>query len=259
MDEETERELGQRQASWHPNGSAGSTIGLGEWDVGLDDRPIPPRGWLLGNQFCRRTVSALIGAGAAGKTSLRILQYLSLASGQKLSGEHVFRRSRVLVLCLEDDEDELRRRIKAAMLHHGIARSETAGWLFCAAPRGLKLAEMQDGKVEPGPLDALIRNVIERRAIDLVALDPFIKIHSVPGNDNEAIDIVMTMLAAIAIDCDVAVDVTQHTRKGAASPGDADQGRGGGSMKDAARGRCAPHVHTDADDGRGGGTARCWG
>jgi len=58
-------------------------------DVGDDNQPIPPRQWLLGNAFCRQFVSGLIAPGAGAKTSLRIAQGLSLASGRPLTGEQV--------------------------------------------------------------------------------------------------------------------------------------------------------------------------
>jgi hypothetical protein len=41
-----------------PNGRAAESQELGEWDVGEEEEPIPPRGWLLGNMFCRRFPSA---------------------------------------------------------------------------------------------------------------------------------------------------------------------------------------------------------
>src|SRR5580704_2727215 len=69
-------------------------------DIGDDVEPIPPRGWLLGNTFCRSFISGLVAQGAAGKTAVRLLQALSLASGRSLSGEHVFQRGRVLLVCL---------------------------------------------------------------------------------------------------------------------------------------------------------------
>lgn len=89
---------------------------LGEWDAGGDDAVPPPRGWLLGNVFCRRFASSLIADGGVGKTAVRMAQLLSLACGRSLTGEHVFQRCRVLPVSLEDDRDELRRRIMAAML-----------------------------------------------------------------------------------------------------------------------------------------------
>ena len=88
---------------------------MGTWDAGLDLAPIPPRGWLLGTTFCRGFVSSLVAGGGTGKTALRIAQMLSLATGRPLTGEFVFKRCRVLLVSLEDDRDELRRRVRAAM------------------------------------------------------------------------------------------------------------------------------------------------
>jgi hypothetical protein len=62
---------------------------LDEWDAGGDNDPIPPRSWLLGNQFCRRYLSSILAPGGTGKTALRMLQYIALATGQPLTGQHV--------------------------------------------------------------------------------------------------------------------------------------------------------------------------
>jgi RecA-family ATPase len=79
-------------------------------------------------------MSSLFGDGGVGKTALRYAQALSLAIGRALTGEHVFQRCRVLIISLEDDTKELRRRILAARLHHNISLAELDGWLFLAAP-----------------------------------------------------------------------------------------------------------------------------
>ncbi len=84
----------------------------------------PPRGWLLGNTFCRRFLSSLIRDGGVGKTAVRYAQALALATGRDLTGEHVFQRARVLIISLEDDADELRRRVLAARLHFNIPASD---------------------------------------------------------------------------------------------------------------------------------------
>jgi hypothetical protein len=211
--------------------------GLGEWDAGEDADPIPPRGWLLGNTFCRRFISGLQAAGGTGKTALRILQALALATGHPLTGEHVFQRCRVLVVSLEDDKDELRRRVRAAMKHHGVSHEDVRGWLFLATPTdlGLKLATLDDGKIVMGELGNKLRKTIQRWHIDVVILDPFVKTHDVEENSNGHIDFVARILTNIAIDCDCAVDVLHHVSKGAADPGNADRGRGASAFKDACR------------------------
>jgi AAA domain len=93
---------------------------LGERDAGDDVDPPPPRRWLLGNQFCRKFLSGLVAPGSTGKSALRLLQCLSLATGRELTGQRLFTRARVLLVSLEDDEEEMRRHILAARLHYNI-------------------------------------------------------------------------------------------------------------------------------------------
>jgi hypothetical protein len=214
---------------------AKTVVGLREWDAGDCTGVPPPREWLLGNQFCRRFLSGLLAPGATGKTALRTLQYLALATGRPLTGQHVFKRGRVLLLSLEDDDTELRRRLAAARIHHGIDPSELQDWLFCATPKGIKLADVKDGAKVAGPLEAMLRDSIKRRRIDLLGLDPFVKLHALEENDNGSMDFVCDLLVKLAIEFNIAVDVPHHTKKGQQTAGDADAGRGASAARDAGR------------------------
>jgi hypothetical protein len=213
--------------------------GLGEQDFGEHTTVPPPRAWLLGTTFCRTFASSLLAAGGVGKTSLRYAQFLALASGRAITGEYVHQRSRVLVISLEDDDDELRRRMLAGMKYHGIAHEDVKGWLFTAAPgrSAGKLLEMNptNRRVVLGQLAANIEAAILRRKPDLVSLDPFVKSHSVEENGNTAIDEVVQILTDLASKHDIAIDSPHHVSKGAADPGNADKGRGASAMVDAAR------------------------
>ena len=124
------------------------------------------------------------------------------------------------------------------MLHHGIKPADVKGWLFLAAPKGLKLIEKSPtGAEQIGSLESLLRATIIKRGIDVVSLDPFVKTHGLEENDNGAIDRVCDLLAKIAIDLNCAVDAPHHVSKGPGSPGagDANRGRGASAFKDAAR------------------------
>jgi AAA domain len=219
------------------NGARSSgTNALGIWDAGTDDYSnIPPRGWLLGNVFCRRFLSSLLADGGVGKTAVRMAQLLSLAIGRSLTGEHVHLRCRVLIVSLEDDRDELRRRLLALLRHYNIDPKIMEGWLYLSAPKGLRLAEAREGMTVVSSLEPMIRGAIDEFSIDIVSLDPFIKSHGLEENSNSAVDFVCTLLTKIAIDYDCAIDLPHHTRKGVSGAGDADRGRGASSMKDAAR------------------------
>jgi AAA domain len=206
-----------------------------EWDAGDYTGLPPPREWLLGNQFCRRFLSGLQAPGATGKTALRTLQYLAVATDRPLTGQHVFKRCRVLQVSLEDDDSEMCRRLAAARIHHGIEPDELKGWMFCWAPKGIKLAEIKDGTRQAGQLEAMLRQKIKDRKIDLLALDPFVKLHSMEENDNSAMDYVCGLLVKLAIEFNIAVDVPHHTKKGQQTAGDVDAGRGASSARDAGR------------------------
>jgi hypothetical protein len=205
-------------------------------DAGEDIELPPPRPWLMATQFCQTCVSSIFAPGATGKTALRFLQAISLASGRPLTGQRIFRRSRVLILCLEDDINEVRRRVMAALIHHGIDRQELNGWLFYAAPEGVKLAELdpRTGRPTIGPLNKFIRDTIKKLKIDLIIVDPLIRSHGLEEN-SAGMDFVIDLLCQIAIQCVVSVDVPHHTRKGALTPGDADSGRGHSSIRDGGR------------------------
>lgn len=211
---------------------------LGVWDAGTDVTPPPPRAWLLGNIFARKFMSSLFGDGGVGKTVLRYAQLLSLAINRSLTGEHVFQRCRVLIISLEDDADELRRRILALLLHYGIERAELSGWLYLWAPgaKGGKVMTLDDrGRPTRGQLAESIEELIIELSIDIVSVDPFVKTHSLEENSNSAIDEVAQVLTDLSAKHNIAVDAPHHTSKGTAEPGNADRGRGASAMKDAAR------------------------
>jgi hypothetical protein len=219
---------------WHPP----TEDDLGAWGAGDDTAAIPPRGWLLGNIFCRAFVSSVIAEGGVGKSALRLAQLLSLAIGRALTGEHVFMRCRVLIVSLEDDANELRRRLRAACLHHRVTPAELKGQLYLAAPgtSGGKLVVLDPhGRPMLGGLAAKLARTVTERRIDIISLDPFVKAHAVEENNNGMIDEVVQVLADLADQFDIAVDVPHHAAKGAADPGNANRGRGASAMKDAGR------------------------
>jgi RecA-family ATPase len=173
--------------------------------------------------------------GGVGKSALRLVQYISLALGRPLCGQHVFRRCRVLLISLEDDRDEVQRRIQAVLDHFDLPRSDLKGWLFCANPKRSKLVELKHRERAIGPLEQQIRDAIARRKPDLVALDPFVKLHSLGENDSGDMNFVCELLTSIAVDDKIAIDIPHHVQKGQLTPGDADSARGSSGIRDAGR------------------------
>jgi hypothetical protein len=140
-----------------------------------------------------------------------------------------------LLISLEDDANELQRRIKALLDHFNIERSELKGWLFCAAPRRNKLAEMQDRKRIAGPLEQQIRSAVANFEPDLISLDPYVKLHGLGENDSSDMNFVCELLTCLATEFNIAVDSPHHVHKGQVEPGDADAGRGSSGIRDAGR------------------------
>ena len=204
-------------------------------DAGLDYGPIPPRAWLLGNTFCRTFVSSLVADGGTGKTAIRVVQMIALASGRNLTGEHVFQRSKVLFISLEDNDAELRRRIEAALIYHGVSHDEVKGWFYYASlgHKGFKFNTK--GHPTSKDLGIFLSEFIQQTHIDLICLDPFIKSHSETENDNNAIDLIVGILAGLATRFNLAIDAPHHMAKGIADPGNANRGRGASAFKDGAR------------------------
>jgi RecA-family ATPase len=94
---------------------------------------------------------------------------------------------------------------------------------------------MQGRSRQIGKIEKLLRREIEQRKIDLIGLDPFVKLHAMEENDNTAMDFVRDLLVQLAIEYDIAVDAPHHTRRGALIPGDPDSGRGATGIPNAGR------------------------
>jgi hypothetical protein len=96
-----------------------------------DPTTIQPRKWLLGATLLRGYATVLASMGGVGKTALAITFALALITGRhNIAGQHVFQRGKVWIITLEDDREELERRIAAAMLAHGVKPHEIEGSLF---------------------------------------------------------------------------------------------------------------------------------
>jgi hypothetical protein len=212
---------------------------LDVWNAGEELKILPqPREWLLGNTFCRTFMSSLLADGGVGKTALRVAQWVACATAKQITDEYVFQRCRVLIISLEDNREELKRRILACCLHHRIDPAELDGWLYCSTPGALAgklMTQDRSGKLTPGGLaDALEAEIVDKQ-IDIASIDPFIKAHAVEENSNSAIDAVVQILTDLADKHNFAPDAPHHTSKGLAEPGNASRGRGASAMNNAGR------------------------
>jgi hypothetical protein len=203
-----------------------------------DPARIPPRKWLYGRDYVRRFLTYTVAAGGVGKTSLAIVEALTMASGRPLLGVTPSERCRVWLWNGEDPAEELQRRIVAAMLHHGLKPEDVEGYLFCDTGREMPIVlatQSRTGTTIARPVVEEIIATIRRNQIDVMIVDPFVKSHQVSENDNGAIDATATQWAAIADIANCNVELLHHSRKNGGGEVTVEDSRGASALLSAAR------------------------
>lgn len=204
--------------------------------VNLDDlRRVPPRRWLYGTKLQRKYTGFLAAPGGAGKTAWVIAATLAMASGEKLLSDQPHGKLRVWVYNLEDDIDEMRRRLAGAIDHYGLDQSVLDNVrLNSGRDRPFRIMGLQnDNHVVLPDAKALVA-AMKAEAVDVLIVDPFLRSHGVPENDNAAQDAVMGLYAQIADAADAAVLLVHHVKKGAVA-GEMDSMRGASTQGGGAR------------------------
>jgi AAA domain len=205
-----------------------------EWQ---DPSTIPLRDWIYGKHMLRGIVSMTIASGAVGKTSLKIVEALALATGRPLLGQEVPKRSRVWLFNLEDDLIEVRRRVTAAMIHYNIKPEDIGDRLLVDAEKSLVITRTDNkGTTIIEPVVNAVVEAIQALDIDAFIVDPFVSSHDAPENDSGAMDKVMKKgWVPVAREGKCAVDLCHHTTKVDAGTATAMSGRGSGAAVAASR------------------------
>ena len=139
-----------------------------------------------------------------------------MCTGRPLLGISVREPLRVWMINLEDPLEEIERRITAILLHFAIDPAELGDRLHLTSGRDTKIivaSTTKAGTVIAQPIVDAFKAKIRRERIDVVMVDPLVKAHRVPENDNGAIDMVCTEFAGIADECGCAFDLVHHVRK----------------------------------------------
>lgn len=203
-----------------------------------DPAAIEPREWLYGHHLIRKYVSATIAPGGVGKSTLTITDAVAMASGKPLLGLKPHGALRVWLWNGEDPRDEIERRVIATCLHHDIDPDEIAGKLFIDSGRQLpiKIGEVQNGKITIATpvVDALVEATRDL-GVDVLIIDPFVSVHSLPENDNGAMDAAVKAFALVADRTGCAIDLVHHSRKLNGVDADIDAARGGSAIAGAVR------------------------
>lgn len=204
-----------------------------------DPATIPPRQWLYGRHLIRKFLSLDIAAGGIGKSSVKTVEALAMASNRPLLGKEIHGGPlSVWLYNLEDPDEETERRIHAAMERYQIGPQEIAGRLYVNSGRDqpLCIAEELDGgaRIVRPVVEAVIEQ-IQTLGIDVVTIDPFVSSHAVSENDNRSIDMVAKEWSRIADICNCSINLVHHVRKQNGGEVSAESSRGAISLIGAAR------------------------
>jgi AAA domain len=182
-----------------------------------DPAKIPPRQFLFGKHYARKTIGATIGGGGRAKTTLAIAEAISMACGRNVLTGETIKPLRVLCLNGEEDQDELDRRVTATCQSYGVTEAQCDGRLFVQSVRNkpLRLATLHKGApVLNRTLLSELEEQIKLGGFDVFMLDPLVSFHSIIENDNGHMDLLLKEgLGAIAGRTDSAGEVFHHPGK----------------------------------------------
>jgi hypothetical protein len=181
----------------------------------FDFTRIPQRQWLYGKHYMRGIASATISPGGGGKTTLGLVEAVSMATVRNLLSEQPAERLRVWYHNGEDGTDELNRRIAAICVHYNIDPRELDGWLFVTSglEMPIKIAGgNNDVRLNKEVSDAIIAG-IRNNDIDVLVMDPLITLHSLAEAENHKMDPVLRKFASIANEMNCSIELAHHTRK----------------------------------------------
>lgn len=184
-----------------------------------DPSAIKPREWLYGDHLIRKFVSLTVSPGGLGKSSLALVEGMSMTSGRALLADsevHAPEPLRVWYWNGEDPQEETQRRVVAAAKHYGLKPDDFASRLFTDSGReqAITLGQIARGEIDlDEDLFLSIEASMLANAIDVLILDPFVSAHRLGENDNNAIDAVIKRLGKLADRTNAAVEIVHHVRK----------------------------------------------
>jgi len=203
---------------------------------GWSETDIKRRPWIAPGYVLRGSVTILGGAGAAGKSMLACGWAVAAASGRQWSRFAPVQACRVSIYNAEDDLEEQRRRFSAVLRQFELTPDWCAGRIARIEPTETAYLYELDplGIVETLAMKALDEHIAVFRP-DILFVDPMVEMHSAEENNNTALRMVLARLRILAKKYNMAIVVIAHTRKGPASPGDAQSIRGAGDIVGASR------------------------
>jgi RecA-family ATPase len=207
----------------------------------FDPAALPPREWLYGKHYQRGVITATVGPGGGGKSSLSLVELIAMCTGRPLLDEQPEMRCRAWYHNAEDGRDEIYRRIAAICQHYDIDQGELEGWLFVTSglDMPIKIATSSSAgtvKLNKVVAEAIIGTIADNE-IMVASFDPLVAHHAGVENATGDMDQIIREFARIAHATDCGIDAVHHTRK--AAPGQEElsvaDSRGAGAIINAVR------------------------
>ncbi len=124
-------------------------INLSAWQ----DRAVPERVWVVKDRIPQNAVTLLSGEGSVGKSILALQLSAAIVLGRDWLGT-MPDPGAALVVCCEDDADELWRQLDRIRNHYGVSYDElnTLHLLTLAGQETIMAAPDRSGLIQPTPL-----------------------------------------------------------------------------------------------------------
>jgi RecA-family ATPase len=179
--------------------------------VGWHDQPVPVREWCVPNRIPMHNVTLFSGEGAIGKSIVSLQLAVATALGKDwLNSLPEF--GPAMVVCCEDDEDELHRRLSDILRHYGVTFTDLKDIhiISLAGQDALMAVPERNGLIKPTELferlDTAARDIRPR----LIVLDNSADLFGGNENDRAQVRQFIGILRGLAIAANAGVVLTSH-------------------------------------------------
>ncbi|OGQ96501.1 MAG: hypothetical protein A2521_09460 [Deltaproteobacteria bacterium RIFOXYD12_FULL_57_12] len=187
----------------------------------IDHAP-PELDWVFDGSLLAKTVGALVGPGAVGKSTLMLHLLIAVATGRPILGDVLrpFRQGNVLVVFAEEDEDILHHRFANLMAGLSLWDEEARQLLrenllmIPAAGRDLRMLTAGSTGEHATPFfNVLLDSVKKIPDLRLIVIDPLARFFGAEENNNGAGTLFVSLLEQIAQATAASVIFCHHVGK----------------------------------------------